>query len=133
MSRQSSTTPWVTCAGLRTALFPAALDSDGLAAAVEVLAVEEPRLVCGQLPDGRFTAPVESAAYHLVDRGVADGHRRATSRSTRGGSTGTCWSRSDSAAGFGALPERVADRIGAAGGTVAADSRAVRAELPCGS
>jgi len=37
------------------------------------------------------------------------------------------------ASGFGTLPVRVADRIGAVGGTVAADRQILQAELPCAS
>ena len=37
------------------------------------------------------------------------------------------------AIGFGPVPLRVTDRIGAAGGTLAADARRLRAEMPCAS
>ena len=41
------------------------LTNEGLGAALEVLAERTPRLVTAALPDGRFAAPVESAARRL--------------------------------------------------------------------
>jgi hypothetical protein len=47
-------------------IHPAILEQSGLAAALGALAEETPRLVLGELPDGRVPAAVESAAYQLV-------------------------------------------------------------------
>jgi signal transduction histidine kinase len=113
-------------------LFPAALDAEGLAAALELLAEGEPRLVLGALPDGRCPAAVESAAYHLVEQAA---------RMARSGDVEVDAHRRDlrlvievrAASGFGAVPVRVADRIGAVGGALVADAQRLRAELPCAS
>src|SRR5215204_5208791 len=51
-------------------LFPMVLSNEGLGAALEVLAERTPRLVTGALPDGRFAAPVESAAYFVVSEAL---------------------------------------------------------------
>jgi signal transduction histidine kinase len=113
-------------------LFPAALDAEGLAAAIELLAEQEPRLVTGALPGGRCTPAVESAAYYLVDQSLlmassgdvtVDAHRRH----------GQLLVELRAASGFGALPVRVVDRIGAVGGAVVADPAILQAELPCAS
>jgi signal transduction histidine kinase len=113
-------------------LFPAVLSDEGLGAALEALAEHVPRLVPGTFPDKRFTTPVESAAYFVVaealrlaptgDVAVAailrDGRLivdvRAETQLT-GGRT------------------RLEDRVGAVGGTLAADPHQLRAELPCAS
>ena len=110
-------------------LFPAALEEEGLAAAVQALAEREPRLVPGALPATRFPPQVESAAYFLVDEalrlaGDADVAVDAESRDGR-------LVVDLSASTFAPLPVRVEDRVGAVGGTVIADRARVRAELPC--
>ena len=113
-------------------LFPATLDAEGLAAALELLAEEQPRLVLRALPGGRCPAAVESAAYHLVEQATA---------MAPSGDVEVDANRVDArlvielraAIGFGPVPLRVTDRIGAAGGTLDADARRLRAEMPCAS
>ena len=117
-------------------LFPAVLADEGLAAAVEALA-EEARvpLRLGELPEGRFPAAVESAAYAIV----AESARAAAGPlAVRGGRTnGLLRIEVDT-------PDRVADltgledRIGALDGRLAVDRTAegrvrICAEIPCGS
>jgi signal transduction histidine kinase len=111
-------------------LFPAALDEEGLAAAIEVLAEHEPRLVAGTLPDKRCAPPVESAAYFLVGEALrltstGDVNVDATS------GDGRLVVEVRAASEFAEVPIRVEDRVGAVGGTVIADAHHVRAELPC--
>jgi signal transduction histidine kinase len=111
-------------------LFPAALDEEGLAAAVEALAEHEPRLVPGKLSSGRCAPQIESAAYFLVGEAL---------RVTQAGDLAVDVTRGDgrlvlelhAASTFGELPVRVEDRVGAVGGTVTADDHHLRAELPC--
>ena len=113
-------------------LFPAALDEEGLAAAIEVLAEHEPRLAPGTLPGGRYAPQIESAAYFLVGEALrlaptgavhVDAHR----------DDGRLVVELRAASAFAALPVRVEDRIGAVGGTFTADAHHLRAELPCAS
>jgi signal transduction histidine kinase len=112
-------------------LFPATLDAEGLAAALELLAEEQPRLVLRTLPGGRCPAAVESAAYHLVEQAAA---------MAPSGDVEVDADRRDArlvievrAAFAGPVPLRVSDRIGAAGGTLDAEARRLRAEMPCAS
>jgi signal transduction histidine kinase len=111
-------------------IHPAILEQDGLAAAVEALAEEAPRLRLGELPAQRLAAPVESAAYHVV----AEILRRlphtpiATSARLDGG-----WLVLE----LEPVPEDplvdLEDRVGALDGRLVAGARGVRVELPCGS
>jgi signal transduction histidine kinase len=113
-------------------LFPAALDEEGLAAAIEVLAEQQPRLAPGTLPGGRCAPQIESAAYFLVGEAL---------RLTRTGAVHVDADRDEgllvvelrAESAFAELPVRVEDRVGAVGGTVSADAHHLRAELPCGS
>jgi signal transduction histidine kinase len=113
-------------------LFPAALDEEGLAAAIEVLAESEPRLAPGALPAERYAPQIESAAYFLVGEGL---------RLTRAGAVvvdarrdgGRLVVELRAASAFAELPVRVEDRVGAVGGTLTADAHHLRAELPCAS
>jgi len=111
-------------------LFPSALDEEGLAAAIEVLAEHEPRLVPHTLPEERCAPSVESAAYFLIDEALrlartGDVDVHATSRD------GRLVVALRAASEFAELPVRVEDRVGAVGGTLTADAHRVRAELPC--
>jgi signal transduction histidine kinase len=113
-------------------IFPAALDEEGLAAAIEVLAEHEPRLTPGTMPGGRYAPQIESAAYFLVGEAL---------RLAPTGAVHVVAHRGDerlivelrAASAFAALPVRVEDRIGAVGGTFTADAHHLRAELPCDS
>ena len=115
---------------LARGLFPAALDEEGLAAAIEVLGEHEPRLVRGRLPDERYAPQIESAIYFVAAEAL---------RLARTGDVNVDVQRHDhrlvvelrAASAFAEPPIRVEDRIGALGGTVSADAHHVRAELPC--
>ena len=74
-------------------LFPMVLSNEGLGAALEVLAERTPRLVTAALPDGRFAAPVESAAYFVVSEALGAA-RTAMSRSMLAATAVGSWSRS---------------------------------------
>jgi signal transduction histidine kinase len=113
-------------------LIPAVLAHEGLKPAVEALAERSPRLVVGDLPAGRFPAPVESAAYFFVAEALrrsGDGDLAVTARRADGrllvqlkGATAIAGSTTD-----------LEDRVGAVGGTVNATEGDLCAELPCGS
>ena len=117
-------------------IFPAVLADEGLAAAIEALA-EDGRVPIrvGPLPERRFEARVESAAYTVVAEAVRSAtgglavrqstrEERSSSMSRRRATTGSTFSACE-------------DRVGALDGRleVANDGDRVRihAELPCGS
>jgi hypothetical protein len=108
------------------------LTNEGLGAALEVLAERTPRLVAGALPDGRFAAPVESAAYFVASEAL----RRAPSGDVtvdarRDGGRLVVDVRAE--AELAGEPTALEDRVGALDGTLIADVHHLRAELPCGS
>jgi signal transduction histidine kinase len=111
-------------------IHPPMLEDFGLAAALQALGEETPRLALGELPAGRFPQPVESAAYHLVTemlRGLPEGQVTVSARST-GAALVVDVSPPD-----GPLID-AEDRIGALGGSlVRDDGETLRAELPCES
>jgi signal transduction histidine kinase len=113
-------------------LIPAVLAHEGLKPAVEALADRAPSLVVGDLPSGRFAAPVESAAYFLV----AEGLRRC------GGGDVAVSARCDdgrlfvtlaAAGGIAGATTDLEDRVGAVGGTLTPAAHELLAELPCAS
>jgi signal transduction histidine kinase len=110
-------------------IHPPMLEDFGLAAALEALAEETPRLALGDLPSDRFPAPVESAAYHLVAETLRCAPERQVTVSARhAGTTLTL----DVCPPDGPLID-AEDRIGALGGRLVREDRAtLRAELPCG-
>jgi signal transduction histidine kinase len=111
-------------------VFPATLDAEGLAAAVDLLTEEHPRLLARTVADGRLPPAVESATYYLIEQALRiapagdveldidrdDGHLLVALRAE---------------SGFGPLPVRVTDRVGAVGGTVATDVHRLQARMPC--
>ena len=113
-------------------LIPAVLAHEGLKPAVEALADRSPCLLVGELPTGRFGAPVESAAYFLV----AESLRRAG-----GGDMQVCARREDerliveleTTRGIAGPTTDLEDRVGAVGGMLTATTRNLIAEMPCGS
>jgi signal transduction histidine kinase len=111
-------------------LFPAALDEEGLAAAIEVLAEHEPRLTPGTVPGGRYAPQIESAAYFLVGEALRLAPTGAVHVDAHHGDERLIVELR-AASPFAALPVRVEDRIGAVGGTFTADAHHLRAELPC--
>jgi signal transduction histidine kinase len=112
-------------------IHPPMLEDAGLAAALNALAEDAPRLMVGDLPCGRFPAAIESAAYHLVTetlREVRDGDV-----AVRGGVEGTTLAL-EVAPETGAPNKLTAaeDRIGALGGRLIHETAGMlRAELPC--
>jgi signal transduction histidine kinase len=110
-------------------IHPPMLEDFGLAAALQALAEETPRLALGDLPPDRFPAPVESAAYHLVAETLRCVPERQVTVSARHAGTTLVL---DVCPPDGPLID-AEDRIGALGGRLVRDGRAtLRAELPCG-
>ena len=121
---------------LARGIFPAVLDDEGLAAAVEALAEETAAPIrIRALPAGRFAEPLEAAAYAVV----------AEAARTAAGTIAVDARRTDDAlvveVEAPALGEldlvELEDRVGAVDGRLAvahlANGRAtIRAELPCG-
>src|SRR5215210_5953369 len=113
-------------------LFPMVLTNEGLGAALEVLAERTPRLVTGALPDGRFAAPVESAAYFVVSEALRRGPSGDVAiDARREGDQLVVEVRAE--AEFAGELTPLEDRVGALGGALIADVHHLRAELPCGS
>jgi signal transduction histidine kinase len=113
-------------------LFPMVLTNEGLGAALEVLAERTPRLLTSALPDGRFAAPVESAAYFVVAEALRRGPNGDVAiDARREGDRLVVEVRTE--AELTGEPIAIEDRVGALGGTLIADVRHLRAELPCGS
>jgi signal transduction histidine kinase len=113
-------------------LIPAVLAHEGLKPAVEALADRSPCLVVGELPTGRFAAPVESAAYFLVAESL---------RRTGGGDVAVSARREDerlivelaTTTAIAGSTTDLEDRVGAVGGTLTATTRDLSAEMPCAS
>jgi signal transduction histidine kinase len=113
-------------------LFPMVLTNEGLGAALEVLAEQTPRLLTGALPDGRFPAPVESAAYFVVSealRRAPSGDVTVDARRDGGRLVVDVRAKTE----LTGEPTAIEDRVGALGGALIADGRHLRAELPCES
>ena len=110
-------------------IHPPMLEDFGLAAALQALAEETPRLALGDVPPDRFPGPVESAAYHLVAETLRCVPDRPVSVSARHAGTTLVV---DVCPQDGPLID-AEDRIGALGGRLVRDGDAMlRAELPCG-
>jgi len=110
-------------------IHPPMLEDFGLAAALEALAEETPRLALGALSPDRFPGPVESAAYHLVAETLrCVPERQVTVSASHTGTTLLL----DVGPQDGPLID-AEDRIGALGGRLVRNGDAtLRAELPCG-
>jgi signal transduction histidine kinase len=106
-------------------LYPAVLADEGLAAALEALADEQPGLTLGTLAEGRFPEAVEWAVYCVVAETLRDAEVTVEA-SVSGG-------RLAVAVRGACSTTRIEDRVGAAGGTVAATTDAVTVEFPCAS
>jgi signal transduction histidine kinase len=118
-------------------IFPAVLADEGLAAAVEALA-EEGRvpIQISSLPESRFDAPIETAAYTVV----AEAARTATDTIVVGAkaSTDTLVIEVETHDGDALDVVALEDRVGALDGRLFLQRReddqvTIRAELPCGS
>jgi signal transduction histidine kinase len=113
-------------------LFPAALADEGLAAALEALADQTPRLACRELDDGSLTAEAASAAYFVVAQAMRrDPDAEFTVRLRRSAERLVLDLRADRPLLRPATDFE--DRIGAVGGSLLIDGCAIRVELPCGS
>jgi signal transduction histidine kinase len=113
-------------------LIPAVLAHEGFKPAAEALADRSPRLVVGDLPAERFAAPVESAAYFLVAetlRRAGGGDVAVSARRA----DGRLLVRLETVARIAGPTTDLEDRVGAVGGTLAATTHELRAELPCAS
>jgi signal transduction histidine kinase len=112
-------------------LFPAVLAEEGLAAALEELSEQEPRLVPRTLPTGRFPNAVESAAYfatleslrlteHDVTVDAVAEHGRLELVIGAGNQTDSTMLR-------------IQDRVGAVSGTATVCNGELRVQMPCAS
>jgi signal transduction histidine kinase len=112
-------------------LFPTVLADEGLRAALEELSEHTPRLVPRALPAGRFGSDVESAAYFAVVEALRLAEREVTVDAVAENGHLRAVIGADTAL-HGAMIQ-IRDRVGAAGGTVAARDRELRLEMPCAS
>jgi signal transduction histidine kinase len=120
---------------LARGIFPAVLDEEGLAAAVETLAEDtETPFEIGQLPEGRLDPAVEAAAYFVI-AGVArrTGSTSLTVSAARAGDRLLVEVTSD---GAPADIVELEDRVGALDGTLRVSREPsggvrIQAEIPC--
>jgi signal transduction histidine kinase len=122
-------------AGLRElahGIYPAVLEDEGLAAALEVLAeqAEVPIRLEG-LTENRFQAAVENAAYFTVVEGIKGAAEASISIEQKE----DCLVVRVRSSPNGAEPDRleILDRVGALDGAVTVVEGEIRAEIPCGS
>ena len=120
---------------LARGIYPAILTESGLEAALRGLVDTAPLVVeLGSVTHERFPAQVEIAAYVTVAETIADAE-------TRGATLVTASSArvddvlhleiEDDGRRRGAGLTQIADRVGALGGTIRFEPRAVRVEMPC--
>jgi signal transduction histidine kinase len=113
-------------------LFPMVLAEEGLAAALDVLSEQHPRLLLGsKIAVERLPAPIESAAYFVVAESLRQTGGDVVVEARR--QNGRLCLDIDSDTPFTGTSTEVEDRVGALGGTLAADRQTLRAELPCAS
>ena len=116
-------------------IYPAILTEAGLHAALTTLADTAPLVIeLGYVPQERYEAPVETAAYLTVAEAVEDAAERGATF------VGITVNRDDGrlavtvhddGAKRSAELVHLADRIGALGGTLDAGPSTLRAEIPC--
>ena len=112
-------------------LFPTVLADEGLRAALDELSEDTPRLVPRSLPDGRFPASVESAAYFAAVESLRLTERDVT---VDGVSENGCLRlRIDTGTTLDGAMTQIRDRVGAVGGTVAVADGELLLEMPCES
>jgi signal transduction histidine kinase len=112
-------------------LFPAVLAEEGLAAALEELSEQVPRLVPRSLPPGRFPGEVESAAYFATVESLRlTQHEVTVDAVAKEG-----WLRVVIGADnqTDSMMVQIQDRVGAVGGTAAVCDGRLRVEMPCAS
>ena len=112
-------------------LFPAVLAEEGLAAALEELSEQDPRLVPCALPSGRFPTAVESAAYFATLESLRLSEHDVTVEAVAE------QGRLQLVIGAGdqtdSTMQQIQDRVGAVGGTAAVCDGQLRMEMPCAS
>ena len=112
-------------------LFPAVLAEEGLAAALDELSEQVPRLIPRALPPGRFPSEVESAAYFATVESLLETDRDVTVDAV------TEHGRLTLAIGAGEQSDstmvQIQDRVGAVGGTATLCDGLLRVEMPCAS
>jgi signal transduction histidine kinase len=112
-------------------LFPAVLADEGLAAALEELSEQDPRLVPGALPSRRFPSDVESAAYFATAESLRLSGDDVTVDVVAEGD------RLQLVIGAGTPSDealvQILDRVGAVGGTMDLTDGQLRVEMPCAS
>ncbi len=118
-------------------IFPAVLADQGLAAAVEALTEEAPVPIrVRTLPEGRFPAAVETAAYTVCAEAAKAAARGVSVSVERTGGLLVVDVEADDSDGRLAVTD-LEDRVGAVDGRVAVSRGAtgvrIRAELPCES
>ena len=117
-------------------IYPAILGEAGLRPALRGLA--DRASIPVELADHsarRYPAPVETAAYIVVDDAVADAARRAATHvvvRVLGNGSKLVLEIEDSDSEAGSPPIHLADRVGALGGRVVRAGSILRAEIPCG-
>jgi len=117
-------------------IYPAILAEAGLGPALATLADAAPVPVEIRDADaGRYSPPVEMAAYLLASDSIYDaarrGARHASVITVRDDDRLVITVEDDGRGRDGAL-DRLVDRVGALGGTLEFEARKVRGELPCG-
>jgi len=116
-------------------IYPTILGEAGLGPALRGLA--DRASIPVELTDDsaeRYSAPVETAAYILVDDAVAEAARRDATHAlvrVRSGGSKLLVEVEDDGATPDSLPLHVGDRLGALGGRVERVGRVLRAEIPC--
>jgi signal transduction histidine kinase len=116
-------------------IYPAILAEAGLPAALATLTEAAPlALQLGAVPQERYTAPVETAAYVAVAEAVEDAAARGATflaaEIIRDGGRLLVTSEDDGAERSSKLVH-LADRIGALGGSLEIGPTTLRAEIPC--
>jgi signal transduction histidine kinase len=112
-------------------LFPTVLADEGLRAALEELSEHSPRLVPRALPAGRFAGEVESAAYFAAVEALRLAEREVTVDAVA--ENGRLQVMIGAGTTLDGAMLQIRDRVGAAGGTVAARDGQLLLEMPCAS
>ena len=113
-------------------LYPMVLAEEGLAAALDVLSEQQPRLILtGEIVVERLPARIESTAYFVVAESLRQTGGEVIVEATR--RDGRLCLDIDSDTPFTGTLTEVEDRVGALGGTLTADHQTLHAELPCAS
>ena len=110
-------------------LFPAVLAEEGLAAALEELSEQVPRLVPRALPSGRFPSDVESAAYFATLESLRLTPHDVTVDAVA--EQGRLLLLIGAGNPTGSTMLQIQDRVGAAGGTASVCDGQLRVEMPC--